>query len=108
VKRTEKHKTPNPIHINKTGRICFNQEAQEHMGNPKFMKAEVNGRVIRLKPTDEEINGALLVSYPEKRVYISEGQALPLLKPLGFDGSRSYDHGINFCDDGGFEFEFRP
>src|SRR5215468_8216414 len=96
----------NPIHINKTGRIVFNQEAQKHMGGTSLMKAEVDRCVIRLKPL--RINDSLRVSRPGRTVYISEGQCLPILEPLGFDGSRSYDPDVKFCNDGGFEFEFRP
>jgi hypothetical protein len=105
VKRTVKPKSVTPIHINKTGRICFNQEAAEHMGDPKFMKVEVDGGVIRLEPTNEEIDGALLVSYPKAGYpYISEGQALPLLRPLGFDGGRPYDIEPKCYGTGAFEF----
>jgi hypothetical protein len=104
--RSKPRKGTNPIHINKTGRFCFNLKAQEHMGDTSLMKAEVDGRVIRLKPI--RINGALRVSRPCRTVYISEGQCLPILEPLGFDGSKPYDPDVKFCDDGGFEFEFRP
>ena len=97
-------KKANPIHINKTGRIVFNQAAQKQLGDTKSMRAEVDGRVIRLKPSC-----ALCVSRPKPRVcYIPEGQARPILKPLGFVGSRSRNPKVKFCSDGGFEFKFQP
>jgi len=94
-----KHKIA-AIHINKTGRICFNPEAREHMGVPKFMKVELDGNLIRLEPTH-----VLRLSYLKGSApYISEGQTLPFLKPRGFDGSRSYDINPKFLTNGGFEF----
>ena len=94
--------TTAPIHINKTGRVCFNKEAREHMGEiPTSMKLTI---AIRLEP-----EGPFIVSHPTKDVvYISEGQTRPLLEPLGFDGSRSYDIDPKRLPNGGFEFEFRP
>jgi len=103
----KEHKSISPIDINKTGRICFNQEAQEHIGDKEFMKAEVHKGVIGLEPTDEKIYGAMRVSRIKKTkaVYISEGQARPLLEPLGFDGSRPYDiDDLRYPAKGGFEF----
>jgi hypothetical protein len=89
------------IHVNKTGRVCFRRAAAERLGGAPFCKLTMEGKLVRLEPTKKDADGALTVRKASGRPYIS---ATKQFKPLGFDGSRTYDIEAKAYGKAGFEF----
>lgn len=91
------------IHINKTGRLCFGKDAAVRLGDTPFCEIEVDekARIIRLEASKKS-EGNLPVRDAAGRPYVS---ATKQFKPLGFDGSRSYDCEAKPYGIGGFEFK---
>ena len=94
----------NPIHINPSGRVVFNQKAAERMRGPDHMAVTI---VIRLVPT----NKASHTTRPVKkdganRPFISATQ---YLRRLGFELPKGpYDPDVVWYGDSGFELHFPP
>jgi hypothetical protein len=96
-----------PIHINNTGRIVFNQEAAARLKHkPTYMKVIIDGEMIRLIPADEPSKQSLEMRYPEgDGPYTLE--ATRFFKPLGFErGKGMPSYGIPVVKPYGDGFEF--
>lgn len=77
------------LHINKTGRVCFNKTAAERLGEKAdYMAITVNGKAVRMTPTAKGTEGAVDINRANGRPYVS---AMRLLKGLGFTGEESVD-----------------
>ena len=110
-KRAKSGRVVFPIHINPSGRICFNSEAVERMGRPAYVAMTIDGDIIRLVPTEKASANTLRVRKEKKnregwsRPYISAARQL---RPLGFvRHKRGYDIDPKSYGDSGFEFEFK-
>lgn len=95
------------IHINKTGRFCFSATAKERMADYLYPKGhcivEVKGNTVRLDMVSKAAENTTPVRDASGRPYISATKAI---KPLGFDGSQSYDFVAKAYGKAGFEFVF--
>ena len=100
-----------PIHLNKTGRVCFSAIAGKRLlaGKPieeteLFATLKVEGKTIRIEPSKKQIEGAVAVGNGGGRPYIS---AMKAFKELGYDGSAGKDFEARPYGAAGFEFKYQ-
>jgi hypothetical protein len=95
------------IHVNKTGRVCFGNDAAERISAfvpDGFMTLEIANDLVRLQPTNNSVDGALPIRDASGRPYVS---ATRQFKALGFDGRRALDIEAKPFGKAGFTFRLR-